>query len=1160
MAFPLPKKIKELRSIDQREVAVVLSELFINQLGNEDGHLQEEQLNKGMLLNKDLQDKLRDIRDIIWSKQENVQPLKSGSELKHQIDVMLHIDKDMNRQLKDQQRIQNKLKEVPKESREAFVNAYVRLGHLYEIAGHIARKNLFQQREQQIKAFMAKNSDPEAVPTQDIMVPGGVHEMLFYDENFKKMKTAKEVIEALSKPVTEYVFTQHPTNTNTLESMQRQRHISRLLAPITNLDAEDRPIEDAIKKLEAGLARFANEPVVQNKNFTAYDETAIVINFLTNVFNDVDRQYELIERGLTRRFGKEEYAKHEWELDLKQRFSSWGSAGDKDGNANIKSENTLEAIVMHKKKAAELLAANLSNILESGETIRDTGTLRELYKWRDKLNVAKDSYKIIEAKIEGMRKGNDIPVSTGEFRAFSKEIQNISETLGNEQDFLKAIRDTAPQINSEVTRKELLKLHRKAKIFGFNLGKIEYRETAEVYSAALNSLLGKIPSGDTAIGREASEYVDAARIIAKQLAKDEDERNQSIIERAEDRQAKALTSILRNEKKREIFIAHAQKTLNKMDGAQLRNYKVDEKKLAEDIAAHPGNQEKLTKEANKLAEDAVVYHTLQRMALARDFGDIITHNVLAECKGTHNLLEAVALQAASTIEDSTGKHSAMLNVVPLFEEADTMAKIPTVLKDGLKNPVYNAHVEAIKKRDGTELITQQIQIAHSDNARRAGAIASRGIIHNGHHEARAAIDAYNKKNPNAQVDLQFFEGGSQSDSYRNGVRAVTAAIKDFGLGKFAKMTFQGGDLLNYFNQPSSCERMLLRNLIEQAKLIQAGGKDGNKEQEWPELEKMVMKTIADQQRDYDVNYYDKPSNPIGKILHALGYRAQAAAGSAGTRGNRFSDSDYQKEMATGVNPKAIRTISFSETLQHGGLHPSCLGTESLEHNLGARIYRDEAAHTEFMKGFAESKYANVPAFKESGELTATGLKYLYNASPTFKDAIDKMSYSLINTRVGTLTRKLAAYQQAGHDGVIQRTFGSVITEYTGAAQLAFKALMGREFDSDLNRFIGQGNKQIPILERTINLLKNTDKLDHYDPLNYKHRFADGLDIMEGSLGLDNETPGNKERNELFCRLIHNGRDTLYHGRTFVADDPNYGRALTDEKLKRAQQNSRTAKI
>jgi phosphoenolpyruvate carboxylase len=1125
MSFTQQFQNNHLTSIDQREVATGLSDIFIDSI--KDGLVK---------------DKLEAIRNIIWRKDEPGR-------------VSASLDAETARRNKDKFEIKDIIDSVPQEKRSELAQAYVRLGHLYEIAGHAARENFFHKREEKLAKFHEQH--PDAVPPKELMTPGGVHELLYHDPFFKGMSDVGKVVDALSEPVSEYVFTQHPTNTNTLDSMKLQRQIADALDKATHL--KDAGAQNAaMEKLKESIAQFGDSnahPIVQDQNFTVADETNIVINFLSNAFTDIDRLYEVAERGLSRRF-KEGYNEDmRWKLDLKQRFSSWGSAGDKDGNVNIKSENTLEAIVLHKRQAADLYAKALENVPSMGA-------------WREKFVRAEKEYGALVDEMEAKRKsskdGNDISLDSDEFAKLSKRAKDIAQELQlDSKQFLSELEQAKGSVGEE-ERNKLLSVSRKVKIFGFSLGKIEYRETAEEYERVFDVLM------QSEVAKAALPSV--AKVLAKKPGKNADEED---IKEYNDLRAEMINDMLNDENARSKWVEISQAFLETADPLELRKYKneltKEEKdllkeykelvKLVSDIEKNGGTDDHKAAHEKRLAElkekmptieqhqseldtlndRTIVYHTLRRMELARDFDDMTTHNVLAECKGTHNLLEALALQVAVT--DRDGKR-AMMNIVPLFEDASTMKNIPNVLKEGLEGPgtneknAYKEHLEELQKRDGTKKITQQIQIAHSDNARRAGAIASRGIIHGGHYAAREAIDAYNKAHPEQPVELQFFEGGSQSDSYRNGVRAVTAVIKDFGLGDFAKMTFQGGDLLNYFNEPTSTERLMLRSIVEQAKMSHA---DAPKNGVRHALEDAVVATIEDLQHQYDQDYYDKPSNPIGKILHALGYREQTAAGSAGTRGQR-GVMDHALEIITGVIATAVRTIGFSEAFQHGGLHPSCLGTKSLENDLSKRLFANEAARRELEFGFSKAQAENGEdgtkrAFDTQGQLTAEGLQYLYKASPTFCDAIDKMTYSLINTRVTPLANKLETYQRSlatTRDKTLDDAFGDVMREYSEAGTLVYKTRTGKEVTPEQGRLITHDNNETLQLDRTINLLKSVDKLRHFEPLSYKHRFVDGLDMIEEAAGMKNS------------RLMHNGRDTLYHGRTFMADDPNYRNGYMDE--------------
>ncbi len=1023
-----------------------------------------------------------------------------------------------------------------------LTEAYARLGHLYEIGGHVARANFFRERDAVCGAEneKMKGQHPTAKTLErDQVVPGGLNEMLFVEtkdgkpNSFATMEVG-DVVQKLSTPVSEYVFTQHPTNTNQLDSMKLQRQISQ--------DAENlvEGIEN-LQTLKEHIKEFGEKPLVSAGNFTAKDETGICLNFLENAYHDLDRLYAVTDRALERKFEGAYDDEKRAALDLKVRFDSWGSAGDKDGNANIKSENTLEAIVMHKQRAAELLL----------ESLQGAGELPEALKgWESKLATAAGDYKALFEKIEAVRPDktkSDIPLSKAQFAQFSENAQTTSKmVLGKAEDFQKDLKVAIEQATGEQKTK-LLAIDRKVRVFGFNLGKIEYRETADEYARVVNAFM-KTEEAKRAFGQDKH-----GRNKAEMFVESNDQGYR----------AEILREILSDDAKKRVWIKIAQKFMEMHDGSDA---------AMRDIS-------------NKENPDAIIYHSLRRMELARDFGEMLTHNVLAEAQGVGSLMEALALQYAVT--DREGKR-AKLHIVPLFEDAETMAEIPNVIQDGLANKVYHDHLKTMRvedrKTNSEATLAQQIQIAHSDNARRAGAIGSRGIIHEGHAAARLAIQEYNEGKPEAeQVKLQLFEGGSLSDSYRNGVRAHTAMMEDFGLDDFSKFTFQGGDLLNYFNQPKSMERVLLRGIVKQVELLEnkkTSGVEGIASDLDP-VEKAVRATLKQLQHGYD-EFYDKEqnsANPIGRLLHALGYRALEKAGNAGTRANRNAKTPAG-EAISGIDSGKLRTIAFSMGFQHNDLHPACLGIEQVATRLAEcmRAKEDDEkgndkskAEIVFTARFEEFKQRNAAyfdtldeaekrnfiklapdakAFTDAGQLTPEALHYLYKeGSKAFKDAVDKMAYSLYNTDIKLVQRTLEEYKQKnGKDPEIGKTFsdldvafGKVVQYYIHAADIVHKSLSGKEYAWY------RENNQPDKLARAIYDIKKLGAMEHLEPLSYKQRFVEGARAVASAVqsSIEGLVEGGKDYVD---RLFYNARATLYHGRTFMADDPAYRAAHMDAKL------------
>jgi len=269
MAFQQQMIIDSLKANDQRVVAMALAALFAEKASN----------NVAAEHRQWFRNILPSLGEIVWS--DRYAPKKEDT-------YEDAVKKKENAKIA----IENILKDVPgndAELKKTLVEAYVRLGHIYELAGHSARENFFRNRRDQEKTFCEKN--PGAPVPQKNMVPGGVHEMLFHDDYFKTKtpenpKAVGEVVKALSEPVTEYVLTQHPTNTNQLKFMQLMRETSKSLDNTIKESKDGKGSSDAWNALDENitkLADFKNNPVVSSDNFTAFDETGIVINFLSNV-------------------------------------------------------------------------------------------------------------------------------------------------------------------------------------------------------------------------------------------------------------------------------------------------------------------------------------------------------------------------------------------------------------------------------------------------------------------------------------------------------------------------------------------------------------------------------------------------------------------------------------------------------------------------------------------------------------------------------------------------------------------------------------------------------------------------------------------------------------------------------------------------------------
>ncbi len=481
---------------------------------------------------------------------------------------------------------------------------------------------------------------------------------------------------------------------------------------------------------------------------------------------------------------------------------------------------------------------------------------------------------------------------------------------------------------------------------------------------------------------------------------------------------------------------------------------------------------------NKEDVAPIAYHTRKRLELARDFPQAIDNHVLAECQDASNLLELLLLQKSVASPNGTEPH---LGIVPLFEDSGPLERAPDVLKAALSNPHYRHHVDQVAAVQHARP-AQQMQLAHSDNARRNGLPAARGLIYRAHQQLRAAMADINAHS-SRPVDLQFYEGGSLSDPYRGGVRAISAAINEYGLHDFAKMTVQGGDLLNYCNLPDSMYRFNMRNITHNAARLEANTSKSVSREE------PVINALIDTKDDYKALFQ---SSEINDFAEAIGFAEETRAGNTSSRAGARPNGGH-------ANPKVdvtkARTISFSEGFQHAGLTPTWVGSKTLPATLQQH-------------GIASD--------------SPRAMQQYYRGSPVFKDTTDRMLYGLVRSDMPYLDERSDSHPLMN---------SRLKQEYGTSFKLSMESYTGKP----LAHFT-KGRELSPKEQHDL-------LIDEVYP-HVKDVFGDQDRFM--ALGRSMKRwATDAEPNDLKPMLIHNALDTVLHGRMPLLDDPTYATLYCD---------------
>lgn len=991
------------------------------------------------------------------------------------------------------------------EERLAMLTVWLRLGQLYELAALVARANMVDSRR-----------DPDKP-----RLPGGITDMVTTTLN-----VGMSPLDALARPVFEVVMTAHPTNVNDKESITALREIGKALDALRLQGGNTRPNQTILKAAITQLltAKAIPERITSRgehvpTNLSVYDETDLILYYLGAVYEDLPLVYGGFDRVLTRKLPEYDPAV----LRLTMRFSSWGSSGDKDGNSQVTAGTTLEACIMHRYEIIHRYALELNGITPSASAphklklwqSRLEAITRKLDALRHDVRAALAPITDINAetlRLESMisEDGRNEQLASLRaamrikrlehfsphiFRRFSARLKEILWELGEapKQHFLADIQDAYDGEKDATTRAALLVLLRRVRAFSFSFARIEFRETAEEYTRVVAELLASYQQ------LFPQDPLEAMLPHDSYLALPEPEKT-ILLERliSEGKAAEIQTMVMEDIERRGAGLMYD----------------------SEDAAP-------------------ITLHTLLRMELARDFPDMITANVLAECQEVSHLLEAQFLQAASI--DADGKR-ALMGIIPLYEEPDIMEQVGEILSRAYATPIYRKHMALVAEHlfalgygDGRP--TQQVQIAHSDNTRRAGLPAARALIYHAHDLIRDA----GKK---AGVTTQFFEGGSNSDPFRGGIRSISATANMYDTHDFLKFTFQGGDLLNYFNYPSSTERLFARNLSHMAKtLVQKGQgawtKEGTDEHDHPrnlkDWTKAVLPALIATRDTYRDTVFNKKA--VGRFL----YETRDTSGNTGSRAGARAGGKgkAQREVSERmIDPTDMRTITFSESFAHAGITPTWVGVASLEEDIRkALVVLARAQGAKETKGALELTLQDESGTRHYRISTtvhaALGeelLQDLYRKSAIFRDVADRMAFGIAMSDVEGLPRYYPALRtDAFFTGRLLPDYETIAVLLESILPLPDASTSTRPaYTHDLTRLRNDMRRRLPHL---------------HDIMQHKGDYMRIAQEMKAAWREDRDkstadSPPSAQHRWVMS-LAHAAIDCVTHGRMPAADDPMY---------------------
>lgn len=583
---------------------------------------------------------------------------------------------------------------------------------------------------------------------------------------------------------------------------------------ITPEDLNNDTIKTAIKKL------YAAQTVPETK-YAVADEVDNGNRQISTDYDATRQSLLMLHRALQKKFG-DKYNPRTM-LKLPYDVKGWYDSSDGDGNSEIIYDTTAEALT---KKRHAIVNKYLDELV----TFRDitVGVLSE---------EERNSVYVLMEKMSAVRDGDPMAADVSERLAEANaEMQKFFDRFQTDEFAAKH-----PQIAEHVMMFE--KMHQR---HGLHFVKHEFRNTAE----NRKEVLGKFIPDDVVLELKGDVFTEEAitRIKENKISAYEalaDAKNL----KPEYITDEKIPALLANEKRsgdEDLDLSlRVEKLTGKMRGELLdaitekhgtAAYKQWQQEAMQALETHMETMSeeerlKITGPGYK-HEYSRFYHDIKRELLMQNNPDMRDSMVLAEATEPAHYKEQLAILRATGNENTRiillfeepnvlkkgeiGKRiQAMLDDKEIFQHLVELGikdfekhtpeykndpeyqKIITELRgitNGDKDKKIELNARLLKLTNGKfgleQLVTLEVQFAHSDNRRKGSPIAATGILY----EAQKEIEEVCNKN---LIGSKRYQGFSVTDAFRGGTRVLDASFKLFNT-LFAKFTSQHIDgELNY---------------------------------------------------------------------------------------------------------------------------------------------------------------------------------------------------------------------------------------------------------------------------------------------------------------------------------------------------------------------------
>jgi len=303
----------------------------------------------------------------------------------------------------------------------------------------------------------------------------------------KKSFSPKKFYETATKIKIDIVLTAHPTEVKRRTLIQKYAKVNYILDSFNNLRIftkvnVNREKKLLVKKLHEEITSVWKTDEIKRSRPTPLEEVkwglAVIEDTLWNAVPKICSRFDIAVK---------KYTKKNLPINFSPiRFSSW-MGGDRDGNPNVTSKITKEAILLSKWEAANLYEKEFTKLIQNLSLHECSIKIKKIVgnTW--------EPYRVFLRPIRNKLQQTQIEIelSLKESREPKKLliVKSIDEILNPLLD----VYDSLCNVRCEVIANGIvLDLIRRAETFGINLAKLDIRQESSRHSSLINSICKKL--------------------------------------------------------------------------------------------------------------------------------------------------------------------------------------------------------------------------------------------------------------------------------------------------------------------------------------------------------------------------------------------------------------------------------------------------------------------------------------------------------------------------------------------------------------------------------------------------------------------------------------------------------------------------------------------